>query len=108
MRILLFSGNRPSDEVLKVHGVVSGARDAAIARVKDSVAGAGSCAASKWTMPRADTSRAAGYGDCFVRRTGQCVFRLSILAPLPCTSSPMEWCRGAGRGDIDIRYNRCI
>jgi Xaa-Pro dipeptidase len=54
-----FCGDHPSDEMLKVYGVVSGARDAAIARVRIRWRRAGSCAASKWTTPRAATSPAA-------------------------------------------------
>ena len=69
-----FCGDRPSDAMLKVYG--SGQRRARRghrARAATPSRRAGSCAASKWTMRRGDTSPAAATANIFVHRTGHSI-----------------------------------
>jgi Xaa-Pro dipeptidase len=79
-----FCGDRPSDEMLKVYGVVAGARDAAIAACATRWRRARSCAASKWTTPRADTSPAAATA------TTSCIAP-AIRSARKCTATARIW-----------------
>jgi Xaa-Pro dipeptidase len=68
-----FAGENPPDEMRKVFGVVTGARDAAIERVKSAVAaGEALCG---WQVDDAARGfiRAAGYADYFTHRTGHSI-----------------------------------
>ena len=65
-----FCGDRPSDEMLKVYGVVSGARDAAIARVRDTVAAGKQLRGFEVDDAARGYISSRGYGDYFVHRTG--------------------------------------
>ena len=68
-----FCGDRPSDEMLKVYGVVSGARDAAIARVRDSVAAGRELRGFEVDDAARGYIASRGYGDYFVHRTGHSI-----------------------------------
>jgi Xaa-Pro aminopeptidase len=66
-------GDRPSDEMAKVYGVVSGARDAAIARVKDAVAAGQELRGFEVDDAARGYISSRGYGDYFVHRTGHSI-----------------------------------
>jgi Xaa-Pro aminopeptidase len=68
-----FCGDRPSDEMLKVYGVVSGARDAAIARVRDTVAAGRELRGFEVDDAARGYIASRGYGDYFVHRTGHSI-----------------------------------
>jgi len=68
-----FCGDRPSDEMLKVYGVVSGARDAAIARVKDAVETGRELRGFEVDDAARGYISSRGYGEYFVHRTGHSI-----------------------------------
>ncbi|HVN03888.1 MAG TPA: M24 family metallopeptidase [Bryobacteraceae bacterium] len=68
-----FCGDRPTDEMLNVFGVVSGARDAAIARVRDAVAAGQDLRGFEVDDAARGYISSRGYGDYFVHRTGHSI-----------------------------------
>jgi Xaa-Pro aminopeptidase len=67
-----FVGKSPSDEQRKIFGIVAGARDAALAKVKSRIA---SGKLAGWEVDQAARGhiKAAGYGDKFIHRTGHSI-----------------------------------
>jgi Xaa-Pro aminopeptidase len=67
-----FVGKSPSDEQRKIFGIVAGARDAAVAKVKSRIA---SGKLAGWEVDQAARGhiKAAGYGDKFIHRTGHSI-----------------------------------
>src|SRR5579862_783393 len=68
-----FCGDRPSDHMREVYAVVSGARDAAIARVKDAVAARQELHGYEVDDAARGYISSRGYGDAFVHRTGHSI-----------------------------------
>jgi Xaa-Pro aminopeptidase len=68
-----FCGDHPSDEMLKVYGVVSGARDAAIEKVKETVAAGRELRGFEVDDAARGYIAGHGYGDYFVHRTGHSI-----------------------------------
>jgi Xaa-Pro aminopeptidase len=68
-----FCGDRPSDEMLKVYRVVAGARDAAIACVRDTVAAGQELRGFEVDDAARGYIASRGYGDYFVHRTGHSI-----------------------------------
>jgi Xaa-Pro dipeptidase len=68
-----FCGDRPSDAMHEVYSVVSGARDAAIARVKDAVAAGRELRGFEVDDAARGYIAGRGYGEFFVHRTGHSI-----------------------------------
>jgi Xaa-Pro dipeptidase len=68
-----FCGDRPSDEMLKVFGVVSGARDAAIRQVQEAVAEGRELRGFEVDDAARGYIQSRGYGEFFVHRTGHSI-----------------------------------
>ncbi len=68
-----YCGDRPSDEMREVFGVVSGARDAAIRRVQEAVAANQDLRGFQVDDAARDHIRSHGFGDYFVHRTGHSI-----------------------------------
>ena len=68
-----FCGDMPSDEMRNVFGVVSGARDAAVKRVQDSVAGRVPWRVFEVDVAAREYISARGFGAFFVHRTGHSI-----------------------------------
>ena len=68
-----FCGDRPSQDMLKVFGVVSGARDAAIRRVQDAVAAGQELRGFEVDDAARGYIASRGYGEYFVHRTGHSI-----------------------------------
>jgi Xaa-Pro aminopeptidase len=68
-----FCGDTPSDEMRNVFGVVSGARDAAVRRVQDSVAGRIPLRGFEVDDAAREYISARGFGAFFVHRTGHSI-----------------------------------
>lgn len=68
-----FAGENPPDEMRKVFGVVTGARDAAVERVKGAVAAGEALCGYQVDDAARGTIRGAGYGEYFTHRTGHSI-----------------------------------
>jgi Xaa-Pro aminopeptidase len=68
-----FCGDHPREEMRKVYGVVSGARDAAITRVRDAVAAGQDLRGFEVDDAARGYIASRGYGDYFVHRTGHSI-----------------------------------
>jgi Xaa-Pro aminopeptidase len=68
-----FCGEHPTEEMLKVYGVVAGARDAAIKKVKDAVAAGQELRGFEVDDAARGYIATRGYGDYFVHRTGHSI-----------------------------------
>jgi len=68
-----FCGDRPSDAMLNVFGVVSGARDAAIHRVRDAIAAGQDLRGFEVDDAARGYISSRGFGDYFVHRTGHSI-----------------------------------
>jgi Xaa-Pro dipeptidase len=68
-----FCGDRPSEAMLNVFGVVSGARDAAIQRVQDAVAAGQDLRGFEVDDAARGYISSRGFGDFFVHRTGHSI-----------------------------------
>jgi Xaa-Pro dipeptidase len=68
-----FCGDRPSDAMLNVFGVVHGARDAAIQRVRDAVAAGQDLRGFEVDDAARGYISSRGFGDFFVHRTGHSI-----------------------------------
>jgi len=68
-----FCGDRPSDAMLNVFAVVSGARDAAIRRVQDAVASGQDLRGFEVDDAARAYIASRGFGDFFVHRTGHSI-----------------------------------
>jgi Xaa-Pro dipeptidase len=68
-----FAGENPPDEMRNVFGVVTGARDAAIERVKSAIASGESLCGYQVDDAARGTIRSAGYAEYFTHRTGHSI-----------------------------------
>jgi len=68
-----FCGDRPSDAMLNVFGVVSGARDAAIHRVRDAIAAGQDLRGFEVDDAARGYISSRGFGEFFVHRTGHSI-----------------------------------
>src|ERR1700722_9514119 len=68
-----FCGDRPGDAMLNVFGVVSGARDAAIHRVRDAIAAGQDLRGFEVDDAARAYIASRGFGDFFVHRTGHSI-----------------------------------
>jgi Xaa-Pro dipeptidase len=68
-----FAGENPPEEMRKVFGVVTGARDAAIERVKSAIASGESLCGYQVDDAARETIRGAGYAEYFTHRTGHSI-----------------------------------
>jgi Xaa-Pro aminopeptidase len=68
-----FCGDRPSDAMLNVFGVVSGARDAAIQRVRDAIAAGRDLRGFEVDDAARGYISSRGFGEFFVHRTGHSI-----------------------------------
>jgi Xaa-Pro dipeptidase len=68
-----FAGENPPEEMRKVFGVVTGARDAAIERVKSAIASGESLCGYQVDDAARGTIRNAGYAEYFTHRTGHSI-----------------------------------
>jgi Xaa-Pro aminopeptidase len=68
-----FCGDNPTDEMRRVFSVVTGARDAAIARVQGAVASRQPLQGYEVDDASREVIRQAGYGDYFTHRTGHSI-----------------------------------
>jgi len=68
-----YCGDTPTDEMRKVFEVVAGARDAAIHRVKDAVAGGHLLCGFEVDDVARGYIESRGFGSCFVHRTGHSI-----------------------------------
>jgi Xaa-Pro dipeptidase len=68
-----FCGDRPTDEMLNVFGVVRGARDAAIRRVEDAIAAGKELRGFEVDDAARGYIQSHGFGDYFVHRTGHSI-----------------------------------
>ena len=70
-----FAGDRPPEQVTRVWEVVRGARDAAVAVVREATAAGRAIAGFEADRAARGVIEAAGYGDRFVHRTGHSIDR---------------------------------
>jgi len=68
-----YCGDRPPEKIQKVFGIVKGARDRAVARVKEAVASRQTLRGFEVDDVARDYIRNAGYGDYFFHRTGHSI-----------------------------------